>query len=189
MIKAYWNHLEIRQKRTAAAGAVLLVMALLLEFVVFPLWDHRAKMRKSIAANTRILQEIKKLDADFAVQNAQISKIKQAMNMRRADFSLFSHLERKAQAAGVKGHLKQMNAVLGAKTTSFEESLVDLKLEKITIRQLADFLYQVESPSDMIRIKRITIVKMKESPDYISAQMLIASLSPSASSPGGTQRP
>ncbi|HLZ18357.1 MAG TPA: hypothetical protein VKO67_02020, partial [Smithellaceae bacterium] len=81
--------------------------------------------------------------------------------------------------------IKQMNSIPGVKSASFEESLVDMKLEKITIRQLSDFLYQVESPSEMIRIKRITISKMKESPEYISAQMLIASYSPSGPRPGG----
>lgn len=185
MIKSYWNNLDLKQRRIAAAGAAFVVLALLLELAVFPLWDKGVKMKKSIAANERILKEVKILDAEFATQNAQISRIKQTMAMRRPDFTLFSHLEKKAQAAGVKGNIKQMNSIPGMKSASFEESLVDMKLEKITIRQLSDFLYQVESPSEMIRMKRITISKMKESPEYISAQMLIASYSPSGPRPGG----
>jgi hypothetical protein len=46
-------------------------------------------------------------------------------------------------------------------------------------------LYQIESPAEMIRIKRINIDKMKESPDYISAQLLIASYTPASGHPGG----
>jgi len=50
---------------------------------------------------------------------------------------------------------------------------------------LTDFLYEVESPSEMIKIKRIAVNKMKESPEYISAQLLIASYTPVSPRPGG----
>jgi hypothetical protein len=52
---------------------------------------------------------------------------------------------------------------------------MDMRLEKITIKQLADFLYFVESPADLVRIKKITINKMKESPEYLNAQLQISS--------------
>ena len=71
-----------------------------------------------------------------------------------------------------------MNSLQGGKTAFFDETLIDLKLEKITVKQLEDFLYQVESPTELIRIKRLTITKMKESPEYISVQILVASYTP-----------
>jgi hypothetical protein len=54
-----------------------------------------------------------------------------------------------------------------------------MKLDKITIRQLADFLYFAESPADLIRIKKLSVSKMKENPEYLSAQFLISSFQPS----------
>lgn len=185
MIKTYWTNLDTRQRYVVGFGAAFVIFALVLAFVVFPLWDAKAKMKKSISVNSRKLEEMARMDAEFAVQEAQISRIKSVLASRGEDFALFSYLDRKAMAANVKGSIKQMNSMQGVKSASFEESLVDLKLEKLTIRQLADFLYQVESPDEMIRIKRITIDKMKESPEYISAQILIASYKPTASRPGG----
>jgi hypothetical protein len=44
-----------------------------------------------------------------------------------------------------------------------------MKLDKLTMKQLTDFFYQAELPEEMIRIRRISIVKMKESPEYLSA--------------------
>jgi len=60
-------------------------------------------------------------------------------------------------------------------SASFEESLIDMKLDKITIKQLGDFLYFAESPADLVKIKKIVINKMKENPDYLSAQLQISS--------------
>ena len=68
-----------------------------------------------------------------------------------------------------------MNSSKGIQSVSLEESLIDMKLEKITIKQLTDFLYFVESPADLVRIKKIIINKMKENPEYLSAQLQISS--------------
>jgi len=68
-----------------------------------------------------------------------------------------------------------MSSSRGTQTANFEESLVDIRLDKITIKQLTDFLYYAESPADLVRIKRITVSKMKESPEYLSVQMQLAS--------------
>jgi len=55
-----------------------------------------------------------------------------------------------------------MNSSRGTQSGAFEESLIDMKLDKITVKQLTDFLYYAESPADLVRIKKISINKMKE---------------------------
>ena len=185
MMKATWAKLDTKQRYLVSVCAAVVVVALVLTFAVFPMWETRAKMKKSILSQSKKLEEMVKIDADFAAQDAQISRIKNAIASRRADFTLFSYLEKKAVSANVKGSIKQMSSMQGVKSPSFEETLIDLKLEKITIKQLTEFLYQVESPSEMIKIKRITVNKMKESPDYISAQLLIASYTPASPRSGG----
>jgi general secretion pathway protein M len=184
MIKSYWDSLNSRQRSIAGFGIVFVVAVLAWVFILSPLWEAKAKMEKSILSNSRKLAEMVRMDEAFADQEAQISRIKTVLSTRR-DFTLFSYLEKKAVATRVKGSIRQMNSMQGTKSASFEESLIDLKLDRLTIRQLAEFLYQVESPDEMIRIKRITIDKMKESPEYVSAQILVASYTPAASRAGG----
>ena len=185
MMKDYWTKLDARQRYLAALCAAAVLVALLLELAVFPMWDARSKMKKSITTYSKKLEEVIKIESEFAVSDAKITRIKNTMASRRADFTLFAYLEKKAIAANVRSGIKQMNSMQGVKSPSFEETLIDLTLEKITIKQLTDFLYQIESPSEMIKIKRITVNKMKESPDYISAQLLIASYTPASLRSGG----
>jgi len=105
------------------------------------------------------------------------------MATRGADSTLFSYLEKRATLANVRGRIKYMNSSRGMQSASFEESLIDMKLDKITIKQLADFLFFAESPADLVRIKKITVNKMKESPEYLSAQLQISSLQPLSQQP------
>lgn len=184
MIKSYWESLDRRQRSIAAFGIAFVVVVLVWVFVLSPLWEAKTKMERSIQSNSRKLAEMVRMDEAFADQEAQISRIKTVLAARR-DFTLFSYLEKKALEARVKGSIRQMSSMQGTKTASFEESLIDLKMDRLTIRQLVEFLYRVESPDEMIRIKRITIDKMKESPEYVSAQILVASYTPVFSRAGG----
>jgi general secretion pathway protein M len=184
MIKTYWDSLDSRQRYIAGFGMAFVIVVLVWVFVVSPLWEAKAKMKKSISSNSRKLAEMVIMDEAFADQEAQIARIKTVLASRH-DFTLFSYLEKKALAARVKGSIRQMNSMQGTKSASFEESLIDMKLDRLTIRQLMEFLYQVESPDEMVKIKRITIDKMKESPEYISVQVLVASYTPAVSRTGG----
>ena len=185
MIKSFWDKLDKRQRYIVAGTAAFVLIALILELIIFPLWDANAKVKQTLQINQKKLDEVIKLNAEFAGQEAKISNIKKVMSTRTADFSLFSYLEKKAPQAGVRGNIKYMNSSRGIQSAAFEESLIDMKLDKITIKQLTDFLYFAESPADLVRIKRITVSKMKESPEYLSAQLQITSVQALSSRPRG----
>ncbi len=175
MINNFWNKLDKRQRYLVAGTAVFVLIALLLEIVFFPFWKAKERLTKAIQTNQRKLAETSALDKEFSLREARMAEIKKSLSVRSADFTLFSYLERKATQANVKRNIKYMNSSRGAQSASFEESLIDMKLDKITIRQLTDFLYFTESPADLVKIKKIVINKMKESPEYLSAQLQISS--------------
>lgn len=178
MIKSFWEKLDAKQKKLVAGMAIFVVIALLLEIAVFPFRDAREKLSKAITVNQKRLDEINELSKEFSALEAKTAAIRRITAMHGTDFTLFSYLERRATLTNVRGRIKYMNSSRGVQSPLFEESLIDMKLEKITIKQLVDFLYAVESPADLVRIKKITVSKMKESPEYLSAQLQVSSLQP-----------
>ncbi|PKN52901.1 MAG: hypothetical protein CVU55_06680 [Deltaproteobacteria bacterium HGW-Deltaproteobacteria-13] len=185
MIKAFWEKLDEKQRNLALGAAIFVVIALILEIAVFPFWDAKEKLAKAIKINQKKLGEISELSAQYTTLAAKTAAVKRAVSVRGPDFTLFSYLEKKATLANVRGRIKYMNSSRGTQSGSFEESLIDMKLEKITIKQLTDFLYFAESPADLVRIKKITINKMKESPEYLNAQLQISSFQPLSQQSGG----
>jgi hypothetical protein len=81
---------------------------------------------------------------------------------------LFSYLERKAGEVGVKSNIKSMNPLKGKVVGPYEETAVDMQLEKLILKQVTDFLYVVESPGELVRIRKVSIQKMKDTPEYLS---------------------
>jgi hypothetical protein len=51
----------------------------------------------------------------------------------------------------------------------YKESLVEMKLEAITLQQLIGYLYRIESPDDAVSIKRISIDENKRKSGSLDA--------------------
>ena len=54
-------------------------------------------------------------------------------------------------------------------TGPYKESMIEMKLEGITLNQLVGYLYRIESPENIIGIKRISIKENKKESGYLDA--------------------
>lgn len=178
-MKEFWNKLTKSQQYCLMGGAAFVVLALVIQFVIFPLWDTREKTINAIAVNEKVLKEIMVLGAEYGVLKERAEALQRVLSNRSQDFSLFSYMEKKAGEIRLKPRIKYINPVKGITTGAYEESSVEMRLDSITMRQLTDFLYAVESPNDFIRISKISISKMKENPEYLTATMQVLTYQPS----------
>ena len=174
-MRQFWDQLTTSQKRTVTAGLVFAGVVLLAQFVVVPYFDARQKVRSAIVASEKALQEITALGAEYGILRQRWEEIRRASERRPPGFTLLSYLERRAGDAALKTNIRSLTPLMLAPSGAFEETAVEMKLDKLTMKQLTDFLYLVESPEEMIRVRRISVVKMKENPEYLSAliQVLI----------------
>jgi len=170
-MKEFWDKLSKRQQLTVSGGGGIIVFILLVQLFVLPFMEAKDTVNQSIRNNEKTLGEVMLLAKDYRVLKRQAQRIQQSLARRPQNFSLFSHLEKIAGDAGVKGNIKSINASKGSISGPYEELPVDIRLEKITLRQLTDFLYLLEVPQELIRVKKISLTKMQESPEYLSAQV------------------
>ena len=182
-MRRFWDQLTKSQKFTIMAGAVVAGALLLVQFVLLPYGEERQNVRSAIAAIEKVLREIGVLGAEYAVLRQRSEEIKRVIGRRPPEFALLTYLEKKAGDAALKGNIRSMNQLKGTPTESYEETGVEMKLDRLTMKQLTDFLYLAEAPEEMIRIRRISIAKMKESPEYLSALIQFFTYLPA--SPGG----
>jgi general secretion pathway protein M len=177
-MKRFWEQLTKSQKRVMVVGLAFVAGALLIQFALVPWFEARQRTSGAIAASEKALRDIASLGTEYGVLRKRSEEILRTLAKRPQGFALFSYLERKAGEAGVKGNVRSINPLKAAPTGAYEETAVEIKLDKLTMKQLTDFFYQVESPGDMIRIRKVSIVKMKESPEYISALIQVFTYQP-----------
>ena len=177
-MRHFWEQLTKSQKRVVVAGLAFVAGALLMQFALVPWFEARQRTVASIAASEKSLRDIAALGAEYGVLRKHSEEIKRTLARRQPGFALFSYLERKAGEAGVKGNIRSINPLKATPTGTYEEAAVEMKLDKLTMKQVTDFFYLVESPEEMIRIRKASIVKMKESPEYLSALIQVFTYQP-----------
>jgi len=172
-MKQFWEQLTKSQKRALTIGLIFIAGTVVIQFAVFPWLEARRKVQTSIATNEKILGELATLGREYMVLRRSSEAIKGAIERRLPGFALFSYLERKASENGLKAHIKSINPLTPTPVGAYEETAVEIKIENLTIRQLTDFLYNVESPEQMVRIRRLSVGKMKEAPEYLVADIQV----------------
>lgn len=174
MIKALWKNLTRTQRMYAMIGAVALGVVLVVQFALLPFLAEKKRIQGAIKTNEKVLKDLTVLGMEYSAQKRRVEEVRAIIGRRPPDFSLFAYLDRKAGEGALKQHIKAMNTSMITAAGDYEEVAVEMRLEKVTLKQLAYFLYMVESPGEYIKVKRIVISKMKESPEYLGATLLVA---------------
>lgn len=177
-MRRFWEQLTKGQKQTVIAGLVFVAGALLVQFAVFPYYDARQKVRGAIAGSEKTLRELASLSGEFGVLRQRSEEIRRVIERRPPGFALFSYLEKRAIGAGVKTNIKSINPLKSAPAGAYEETAVEIRLDKLTMKQLTDFLYLVESREDLVRIRRMSVEKMKENQEYLNVLIQLFTYQP-----------
>jgi general secretion pathway protein M len=184
-MRRFWEQLTKSQKQIVIAGLVFVATALLVQFAAFPYFEARQKASGAIAGSEKALRELATLGAEYSVLRRRSEEIRRVIERRPPGFALFSYLEKRAGDAGVKTNIKSINPLKSAPAEAYEETAVEMRLDKLTMKQLTDFLYLVESREELVRIRKMSVVKMKESPEYLS--VLLQVFTYQALPPGGSR--
>jgi general secretion pathway protein M len=166
--------LATREKYLIAAASGCVVIFLLFQFLIFPFFESRRHTASGLKVKETGLSEMMKLSAEYQEYERRSQGIQQALAKRKRGFTLFAFLEQQAAGkAQVKDHIKYMKPSTPSVTGPYKQSMVEMKLEKITLAQLAGYLYRIESPDDLVNIKRISINENKKEKGYLDAIMQV----------------
>jgi type II secretory pathway component PulM len=170
----FWEKLGAREKLYILAGAGIAIAILLVQFAIVPFWEDRERVAKAIETQEKILKEMNTQLTEYRLLKRDMDSLQRAVESRPPNFTLYSFVELKAREAGVRGNIKSINPSRGLSAGSYEETMADVSLEKITTRQLVQFLYLADSPHDAVRIRKLTVRKSMESPEYLAATVQLA---------------
>jgi general secretion pathway protein M len=171
--KTGFNKLEKREKRVVVAGVIFLICFALFHFTVSPLLQARQQTQKALIQKKEDIKKIRQLQEEYRQLQNQAVNIQSRLQKRSPSFTLFSFIEERATKAKVKQQINSMTPSTSEGEGPLQESRVDLKLEKISLAQLVDFLQQIESTEDVVAIKRISIQENSKEEGLLDVVMQI----------------
>jgi general secretion pathway protein M len=168
--------LEKRERWVVFAGVGLVALLVLVHFIVFPFFERREVLKRGIEAKRNGLKEMMALSAQYRSYTREAGRLQDRLGGREKGFTLFSFLEQAAGRAGVKDHIRYMKPSDSQGSGRLKESMVEMRLDRINLRQLVDYLYLIESPKYLVSLKRVSIRESQSDPVYLDTIMQVVTV-------------
>ena len=170
-------NLKPRERFAVTIAAMVLLVLLVLQLIVFPTLDRRKRLKRTIESNTAALQEIQQLKTEYESMTRQTRNTENLLKRRSRSFTLFSFIDQLAGKVGIKNNIEYMKpSTANLKNSPLSLSMVEMKISALTIEQLTNFLYGVEDDAMMVWIKRISIQKGEKNVGLINTTLQVETI-------------
>jgi general secretion pathway protein M len=162
-----------REKYFIALAVIVIVFAVVIQFAIMPFVEKRQRYKNNLTVKQNNLQQMVALRQEYLMLQQGSDTLAQRLTGREENFTLFSFLEKAAGVAGVKDNIKSMKPSASTGKGPFKESLVEMKLERITLGQMVRYLKLIESPEKLVSIKRISIQSNKKETQFLDVVLQV----------------
>lgn len=167
------DSLDGREKRVLLGGIIFVLCFFVLQLVIIPLLDVRTNLETSIEKKSRELEEIKQLKGEYRRLKVQEGGIQAMIAERSPGFTLFTFLDKQVTEAQVKKQIKYMKPSTEEGDDNLNESMVEMKLQRITLNALVSFIMLVESEENVVSIRRISVQESGNEQGYLDVILQI----------------
>ena len=169
-----FKNLNKRERYGILLAAGVIGIFILAVFIVEPFLSRSANMKNSRQTKADMLVEMQKLQSEYTALTQQAKVSKSRFQRRQKGFTLFSFLDRLAGESGIKDRISYMKPTKKVqKNSPYKISRVEMKLEAITLEQLTNYLYGVETSKNMVAIKKISISKKDKNQGLLTAVLQV----------------
>ena len=165
--------LSTREQWVVWVGGIFIVCFTVLQLAIIPFFEARGKLQESITRKEQELITIKGLQQDFQKLKSAEGTIKERITQRPAGFTLFTFLDQQAEKAMVKRQINYMKPSKVEGDANLNETMVEIKLQQITLEALVGYLRLVESEKNVVFIRRISIQESANDKGYLDVIMQI----------------
>ena len=153
-----------REKNFVIGAVCFLAIFFLFKLLIFPFFDKKDRMKKGITTRETELEQVIRLSGEYEAYKGDSQSIEQVLARRKRGFTLRTFLQQKANEAGVI--IGRINEFPSKEAGPFIESTMEVKLDAVTLKQLKEYLYRIESPEDLVSVPTISIRQNKREPGY-----------------------
>jgi type II secretory pathway component PulM len=161
-----------REKLFIYGAGLILGIFLIVELIVVPFFNRKERLEKETKELEQVIKDYTQVGAGGQDMESISENLEKALS-DRGDETLFSLINKEAEAIGIRNKIPRIRPSEGQKKGDFAEEIVELPIEAVTLNQLTEFLYRIENPEKFIYISRITIRDNKKEEGYLDATIRV----------------
>lgn len=160
-LSALLARLSPREQRFVYAAGVALGLVLLYLLVVDPLWQMQIDMRARVAAKERELREMVALRQEYLTAKAEVER---AQSTAGPNFSPVAFLEDLTNNTIGQEKVLAITPLTQENQTDVTIETIELKLSGVSLRELVDLLYKIDTTGAMLHPSQLSIKKRYKDP-------------------------
>ena len=169
-------NLQTRDKIVLMAGGVVVAVILILQLAIFPILDHRTRLKSRLTSQTLALAEIQLLKAEKETLTRNSQRSETQLKQRSKGFNLFSFLESLAVRSGIEQIESMKPSSANLKNSPYTLARVDMKINGLSMAQLVAFLHAIETSNQMVWIKGISITRNEKKEGFLNALLNVETI-------------
>jgi type II secretory pathway component PulM len=163
-------NLEEKDKRTLIIGGIAAAVIVLYAFVVAPLSADLSRKRDMIPVKEKDLAEIRVLKDQYLEIQKRLQQLQAAAAKRGP---LLTEIETITKRANLESKIVSLKPQTGVQAGTFTESIVEIKLENVTLYDIVNFVNQIEKAT--YRIKKLYFKPRFDNPKLLNSTILVSS--------------
>lgn len=166
------------QKKIAAiSGAAVIIFFIFL--LIYIGQTKVGSLREEIGLKRENLAILSKYEVQFTDQQALLSELEREAKQKSADFSLLSTLEDFAKGAQVgRESIESISPKQLPPGDFFQETEATVQLVRVTLKQLSNYFYKIETAPYNLAIKEVKIKPRFDDPQFLNVTFKVTSFKP-----------
>lgn len=163
-----------RERYAIMLAAGVIGIFLIVTLIVEPFVSKTDQLKKNLQDKAATLEQMRQLQSEYAALTQKTEVSKALFSRRKKGFKLNSFLVQLAGEAGIRNNISSMKpSTKVEKDSPYKISRVEMKLDAITLKQLTNYLYGVETSKNMVDIRRISISKQDKKLGLLTAVLQV----------------
>jgi type II secretory pathway component PulM len=162
--------LDPKDKKTLFIGGGAAAVIVLYAFVLSPLLGDLATKRDLIPKKERDLAEMKKLRDEYREVQKQLQVAQEAASRRGP---LLTEIENLTKRANLNSKIVSLKPQPGTQTEGFKESIVEVKLDNITLYDVVNYVHLLEKAT--LRVRKLSFKPRYDNPKLLNATLVVSS--------------
>ena len=158
-----------REKLLAIALAIFVGGLVLFTFAVKPAIERTETLRRVISEKQDELQKVRAGSNEYIFLRDNLDDLRTKVASQEKGFELLPFLESLIREHGLAKKVATMKQQVLQLGPSHSETVVEVRLENLTLKQLVDFLRKVESSEVLARTKSLYIKKNLTNTDLLDS--------------------
>jgi len=169
------SQLNQRERNFVIVGGSALVLALLYFAIVAPYHSALTRLDRQVAVRSGQLQEVKALQGRYLEMQQQMAQVTRRLE-KRQDFSALTFIENLVEKTAGRENLVSMRPQSPEVRNEFTIDSVEIKLEKLTLKQLLELLLGVEGADTPVQVKSLYLKQRFDERSLLDVTMTVTAL-------------